>query len=361
MPRPCAHDHDVSPEWCYLCRKYTTSEEHNRAWGGPGLRQTSPAMACRFLGEDTGQVRACPSCRGRVSLKLFRCHHPAHADPIALKDCYTCPDKQPAYQRPPGPARHLLYHIMPVTGNGTWQRNVAQLRQRLDLFNGRRIIGIVTDGRCDPPTAVRDCFQPSDRIEWVVMPNGPLGENITFPTMLGRLEGEPTGDVFFYGHAKGVTRPINDGVTVHRWANMMYESLLDYWPLVERILAEKPCAGSFKMFGANLTQLEPGNWHYSGTFFWCRLRDVFARPWRNVAPIWGGVEQWPGMMFRPIEGGVVFHQSAPGNNLYSLETMAKIQDRYSEWTKQHAKDRGCGSAPPLPPTTPAAGQPTATT
>src|SRR5258707_7392754 len=38
------------------------------------------------------------------------------------------------YERPI--VRNLAYHIAPFSCNGTWQRNVAQIRQRMSLLNG---------------------------------------------------------------------------------------------------------------------------------------------------------------------------------------------------------------------------------
>ena len=44
------------------------------------------------------------------------------------------------------PRRNLIYHVWPVRG-AWWQWNLDQLKGRVDMFNGRRILGIVHDDR----------------------------------------------------------------------------------------------------------------------------------------------------------------------------------------------------------------------
>jgi hypothetical protein len=45
---------------------------------------------CMYLGEQTG-LRDCPTCRGNIKLKEFRCHHPAHTTTI-INECHVCFD-----------------------------------------------------------------------------------------------------------------------------------------------------------------------------------------------------------------------------------------------------------------------------
>ena len=61
-------------------------------------KEVKPAMRrfdCLFLGPPTGQTKDCPSCKGTVRLKVFRCSHPEHGT-VTSKDCAVCPD----YRRP---------------------------------------------------------------------------------------------------------------------------------------------------------------------------------------------------------------------------------------------------------------------
>ena len=45
---------------------------------------------CGFLGEQVGE-RHCPTCRGSVRLKVFRCGHPQHTE-TTYQECAVCGD-----------------------------------------------------------------------------------------------------------------------------------------------------------------------------------------------------------------------------------------------------------------------------
>jgi len=46
-----------------------------------------------------------------------------------------------------GDKRNLMYHIWPSKLNNAWRWNVERLRKYLPIFNGKRIIAVVTDDR----------------------------------------------------------------------------------------------------------------------------------------------------------------------------------------------------------------------
>jgi hypothetical protein len=207
-----------------------------------------------------------------------------------------------------------------VSPNGTWQRNLDQLRWRLPLFDGRKVVAVATGGRrvrdtvtrrgvlpLDPAGAVRE-YLGGTGCEVLAVPNDPaLREVATWVPLWDRLrEFAGTDDVAFYAHAKAVTRPWNPGVTCHPWARMMYSSLLDFWPVVDDLLARHPVVGSFKKIGHGFKD-SASAWHYSGSFFWARLRDAFRddRVGR-IDRAWYGNEAWVGLHWRPEEGGCVF-------------------------------------------------------
>jgi hypothetical protein len=64
---PCGHD--VYQTKCVWCR-HAAEPRYARLFGRPHAPQ--PA-ACAHLGAPTGRTAACPSCTGRVELKLFAC------------------------------------------------------------------------------------------------------------------------------------------------------------------------------------------------------------------------------------------------------------------------------------------------
>lgn len=197
------------------------------------------------------------------------------------------------------PKRHLLYHLWPVRG-GTWRWNVAQLLQRIDLFNGRRIVAVVSDERTDDIAEVHAAFA-GHGITFIERPNGPCGESDTFPLMLAEVAREHPDDLSFYAHAKGVKYEPQWPPAVRRWAEVQYAVALDRWPEVRAHLEGHAMTGLLRRMGRYANHGHVGDWHYSGTFFWFRHDAVFRRAWQEVPRFYGGVEAWPGMLFAPQE------------------------------------------------------------
>jgi predicted O-methyltransferase YrrM len=202
------------------------------------------------------------------------------------------------------PRRNLLYHVWPVRGE-TWRWNIRQLRSRIDLFNGRRIVGIVHDGRSEHPDEVRRMLDGCG-CEFIVAPNGPAGEGMTFPAMLEQVRSVDPDEVTFYAHAKGVKYEPEIPPPVRRWAETQYRVALDDWPSVRSQLERCAMTGSFKMLGRFRAHRYLGDWHYSGTFFWLRHAFVFARDLGMPGVFYGCVEAWPGVHFRSEETGCLF-------------------------------------------------------
>jgi len=197
------------------------------------------------------------------------------------------------------PKRHLLYHLWPVRGS-TWRWNVAQLLQRIDLFNGRRIVAVVSDERTEDIAVVRAAFA-GHGVTFIERPNGPHGESDTFPLMLAEMAREHPDDISFYAHAKGVKYEPQWPPAVRRWAEVQYAVALDRWPEVRAHLERHAMTGLLRRMGRYANHGHVGDWHYSGTFFWFRHDAVFRRAWQAVPRFYGGVEAWPGMLFAPEE------------------------------------------------------------
>lgn len=261
---------------------------------------------------------------------------------------------QPLIVEPFVPARrHLLYHILPVRGNGTWQRNLDQIRVRMPLFDGRKIVavmreaeGAVQDGvtnrgrlELDPPDAVYE-YLDGCGCEFMEIDNDPVLREVKSwgRLWLSMADYANTSDVVFYAHAKGVTRPFNPGVTVHPWARILYASLLDYWPIVDDLLRSHPLAGSFKKIGYGF-QGSKSSWHYSGAFFWARVGEVFRHGrWKAIPSVWWGNECWVGEHWPQEKGGCVFHEGDIGSlNLYAMDRL--VASPWMEWTKVNAGRR----------------------
>lgn len=249
--------------------------------------------------------------------------------------------------------RHLLYHVLPVAGNGTWQRNLDQLRWRMPLFDGRKVVAVATAPGgvihdrvtrrgtliLDPAEAVAE-YLDGTGCEVLTFPNDPaLREVMSWEPLWQRVADVPSGDFIFYAHTKAVTRPWNPGVSCHPWARMMYSSLLDFWPVVADILTRHLIAGSFHKLGQGFRDSR-SSWHYSGGFFWVRASAVGDR-WREIDRAWYGSESWPGLHWSASDGGCVF-KSGTVADLDCYEPR-KLYDRYlpefREWCTANAARR----------------------
>jgi hypothetical protein len=262
--------------------------------------------------------------------------------------------------------RHLLYFLYPARllegDGGVWQRNCDQMRDRLHLFNGSRTVVVAhQEGVVDVHHEKTRTERPAhtvDNPEWVkhyirhwdakveIIDNNPQhGEVAAFLPLWGSVKQYTgPGDVSFYAHAKGTTRPVNVGVSVHPWASLLYGANLDHWPLVSDLLTRHPIAGSMKTLGP--AARFPGfPWHYSGTFYWFRNDVTFARKWESAPAVWGGLEAWPGTVFTSQEAGCVFYEEtirrAPTG--YNFPRLRSVLDIYREWSEQHKEHRREGA------------------
>jgi hypothetical protein len=203
--------------------------------------------------------------------------------------------------------RNLLYHLTPFASNDIWLRNVRQLLKRIDLFNGRRVIAVATgEGLVSPDEVLRELGK--HEIEVLAHPNSrELRENATFLQLLERVNSTDPTEATFYAHAKGVAKDVlcsGDPLGSRYWRNAMYHELLDGWERVTELLEEYPVVGTHRRYHPEQPTIYPdgqssSDWHFAGTFFWFRNRDVFTTErWREVwQPTGWGAEAWVGRMF----------------------------------------------------------------
>jgi hypothetical protein len=268
-----------------------------------------------------GMVKPCGGCGSRQALlnKWF----PASRPPVLPVDLSNS-------------RRHLMFHLWPVAGNGIWQWHCDQLLANADLWNGRRVVAIFTSPDADAVEAVKDKLGNfTDR--FIIMPNNPkLREVATWLPMLRQLrEFDADQDVTFTAQGKCVRlKPgaLDDpnAVTL-KWTRAMYETCLA-WGRVKPLLERQATAGSFRR-NTTPSRGSWGPWHYSGTFYWFRNRDVFARNWEYVPQQFFGTEAWPGHLFHPDEAGVIACDDAP--DLYSLQTWNQyIEPQLAAWRNE---------------------------
>lgn len=231
--------------------------------------------------------------------------------------------------------RHLTYHVWPTRRSDCWQWNLQQLAKRWRLFNGIKCIGIATD---------KDTFSSDEVMQYaeslgmvfdhVVSKRNDrkLREVVTWIPMLQHLQPSEAdaNEVVFSAHAKGTQ--YENGEYTRNWCDLMYQSCLDYWPVVEMHLRTSLMTGSFREFGLL------GKWHdwaYSGTFFWWRLQEIGKRDWRNVDQWFAGTESWTGKMCDPRETQCLFLNN--NTRLYVPEYWTDVV--WPEWEKWQRKMR----------------------
>jgi hypothetical protein len=244
---------------------------------------------------------------GRAKLRNVRLVDLSPVKPVPVIHTNGNRTKQPGAHLWPftaTPKRNLLYHVWPVKGT-MWKWNMDELLKRIDLFNGRRVMSIVHDDRSVTPEEVQQAVA-GHGFEFVVARNDERGEAINFAEMLRRVASQDANEISFYGHAKGVKYDPDIPLPIRRWTEVQYQVVLDDWLTIREQLQRYAMTGPFKRYGRFDPHHNLADWHYSGTYFWMRHSHLFARDYQNIPQFYGGVETWPGTVFRKEETGCVF-------------------------------------------------------
>ncbi len=382
---------------CSDCgRKYWTAWERGHVGAtAPDNPVVNPPEFCSADGQSPGPA-ACSGCSGASSVRrpsIFQ--YASNASQALIKFvgdglktvseavqsermaiCETCPlntngncdacgcvlkyktsarlEKCPAgkwfpdmHERRPllNPVRNLVMHLLPVAGNSNWKMNLNELKERSELFNGKRVLAISIDSResvagknlktvtADEVIAYSKCIG----FEWTTIEafpnNSSLREGATFPFLLEQVRSVESNEVTFCCHGKGTTH--QDGSITVPWAKRQYRVCLDQWEYVQSALEQYSMAGCFRRFGDFNT---PGNnrWHYSGTFYWFRNDDVFSSgKWRNIDRQFFGTESWPGLMFKPEQVECLFADNA--GDLYLKSEWNRIDKEAQVWEESRKK------------------------
>ena len=99
-----------------------------------------PTNNCKYLSEDRVRVPG--------SMIDYRtCLHPEKPQGNPVCRCRSCNRNCRGYTEASSsdeseeePRRHLLFHVMPISFNGAWQRAADNLLARWPLFTGKRVI-----------------------------------------------------------------------------------------------------------------------------------------------------------------------------------------------------------------------------
>ena len=208
---------------------------------------------------------------------------------------------------PPVSRLNLIYHVYPDADNDVWLRNVQQLRRRLGVFNGRKLMAIATGPGLACPDQVRAAVAWPD-VEYLPVPNDPeIGEVASFSKLLASVRSKDPREASFYAHTKGASNRRHDPKAIETWRDMMYAHLLGDLDRVKESLRRFACVGCLKKVHPYVcafpSQVPWAHWHFCGTFFWFRHDRVFSDArWSCVPYDYWGAEMWLGGFLDASEG-----------------------------------------------------------
>jgi len=208
--------------------------------------------------------------------------------------------------------KNLAMHVYPRRDPGHWRRGVEHVRQRLSQFTGRRLVSVAIDTSTDTAAEVERAFGGEVEIREVF--NDGTQEMVSFPWLMGQLI-DDSDDVTFYCHAKGCTH--KDNPASHLWCDAMAAACLDYPALVDHCLSRKPICGAFR--SRQQVGTSSAGFHFAGTWWWVRNRDLFAKDWQRSDPEFWGAESYPGVHFAIHDSACLFFDRAETGHLYLVD------------------------------------------
>lgn len=211
--------------------------------------------------------------------------------------------------------KNLIYHVYADRANDGWLMNVKQIVNRMDVFNGKRLVAVAESPACHSFGEVEEAFFGCD-VEFIRIPNNPtLREAGTFLPLLKEVANTRDSEATFYAHTKGNTTP--EGVGAVRWRNAMYHHLLDRVDEVMDKLRSFKAVGTTQMIGpfrypSGLNLTSKDFWMFAGTFFWFRHDGVFAEPnWSRFRLDRYSAEAWLGQLIHHSDVFSIFQPWTP--------------------------------------------------
>jgi hypothetical protein len=216
--------------------------------------------------------------------------------------------------RPSTSLRHLFCHVYPLQSprDWVWRKWLRLLIENHTIWNGRKILCVVASTSRDKHLTSISSFDEyreqlldlGFEIEEFTN-NRKLREAAYFTHVLEKLKSEDPSEAICNLHTKGVTYGNHPESVVHRWGDTMFETVAANWREAINSLNGFGCTGSFKRYGQFRT-LGNNRWHYSGTFYWLRSRDLFRRNWEYIDQSFFGTESYVGSHFTKDEGACLF-------------------------------------------------------
>lgn len=186
--------------------------------------------------------------------------------------------------------RNLLFHLFPKR-DSLWPWHAEQLARYKSVWNGRRIVVTVLDGRCDDRELVKEKLRGLEAEIFFGPNSDALCETMYFLPLLETLHSEDPEEMTFYAHGKGVTRAGEMRENVRRWCDAMYRLNCGGVDDVDRLMRGGIAAvGAFRF--RKPQALAP--WNYSGNFWWVNHQALFRRDWRKIEKAFYGVEGYLG-------------------------------------------------------------------
>jgi hypothetical protein len=226
-------------------------------------------------------------------------------------------------------SRSLMYFAWP---RGCWKEVTRGILERGHLFE-HAIAAVAYDHSQDVRNFEQEFGNHFDEILPVANIKE-LREVVGWLPCLQRLVRDDPNAVIFAAHAKGVTHPNNP--VIRRWTHEMTEINLDYWPAVEQAFQSHAMVGAFRRKGTfpvvahtSGAQSEYELWHYSGTFYWMRSKDLFHRDWRKMDWKWYGAESYPGVQYSAEQCACLVGDWC--GDLYQQATWDELQPQIDEW------------------------------
>ncbi len=163
------------------------------------------------------------------------------------------------------PKKNLIYFIYWQPSSEMLLFNLALMDEYIQQFDGVRIIKVAGVDSLNPVVIkrfgwLRDAKFVKNDLEFNERPH--------FVNSLNEMYSQADKDsITFYAHAKGISRVVSN--PLKWWVQLMYKGNLGSEPnLIDFIFS-----GCFGKLRRGSDQV-PVPWHYSGSFYWFRTREV---------------------------------------------------------------------------------------
>lgn len=236
--------------------------------------------------------------------------------------------------------RHCIYHIYASNKNDIWKKNIAKIKQYIDVFNGKKVCAIACDNLTVPYSEV-EAIMSNLGFKCYEFPNDNyLREVLTFTPLLSCVKSDSIHEAIFYAHTKGNTTPLSCEGTTY-WRNVMYNKLLGGYKECMKHLTKYKAVGTHKFrFSKDDVPYpkresprsckQPFCWMFAGTYFWLRSHCIFRNiNWYYVPVDRYGAESWLSGFIEPDSCHSVyqpFDENADHPNPYDPAIYAK-EDR----------------------------------